>query len=104
MKCELETNRLRLLPCRIEDIEAAHNLWTNYHIRQYLFDDQVISLEEARSFVEASLVNFQQRGYGLWLVFTRKDRSLHALVAGRPLLYYEKSRSVAFSAGLSGAH
>jgi ribosomal-protein-alanine N-acetyltransferase len=167
---ELETNRLQLLPCRIEDIEAAHNLWTNDHIRQYLFDDRVISLDDARSYVEASLANFEQRGYGLWLAFTREDRSLlgfagflrlegdvpgliygvhpdccgkgyateaasavldyalgslavplvradvdepnvisvrvleklglrrtgHAVVAGRPLLYYEKSRSAAF--------
>ena len=76
MKRELETNRLRLLPCRIEDVEAAHDLWTNEHIRQFLFDDRVISLDDARSYVEASLANFEKRGFGLWLVFAREDSSL----------------------------
>jgi len=73
MKRELETTRLRLQPCRIDDIELAYDLWTNDHVRHFLFDDRVISMDEARSFVEASLANFQQHGYGLWLVFAREE-------------------------------
>lgn len=72
MKRELETDRLRLCPCRIEDIELLYSLWVNEHVRHFLFDDRVISLDEARSFVEASLADFQQHGYGLWLVSTRE--------------------------------
>jgi RimJ/RimL family protein N-acetyltransferase len=44
-------------------------LWTNERVRYFLFDDRVISLEEARSFIEDSLSNFEQHSYGLWLVF-----------------------------------
>lgn len=72
MNCELETPRLRLWPCRIEDTELAHGLWTDHRVRHFLFDGRVISPDEARSFVEASVANFEQRGYGLWLVSVRE--------------------------------
>ena len=70
---ELGTTNLRLQPCRMEDVPLVHALWTNEHVRHFLFDDRVISLDEARSFVEDSLANFEQFGYGLWLVFPARD-------------------------------
>lgn len=76
LRHELETSRLRLQPCRIEDIEQIHALWTNEHVRRFLFDDRVISRAEARSFVEASLANFERCGYGLWLIFARDNNHL----------------------------
>ena len=76
MRHELETSRLRLQPCRIEDIERAHALWTEDHVRHFLFDDRVISHAEAQSFIEASLVNFEQYGYGLWLIHERETNDL----------------------------
>jgi [ribosomal protein S5]-alanine N-acetyltransferase len=36
----------------------------------------VISPDDARLFVKASLANFEQLGYGLWLVFERKGDCL----------------------------
>lgn len=76
MRHELETSRLRLQPCRVEDTELTHTLWTNDRVRRFLFDDRVISQDEARSFVEASLANFERYGYGLWLVFARGTNRL----------------------------
>ena len=73
---ELQTIRLRLQPCRMEDLEAVYQLWTNDHVRQFLFDDKVISIDEGRTFVEASLENFAKHQYGIWLVFARGDKSL----------------------------
>ena len=73
---ELKTTRLRLRPCQIGDIELVHTLWTNGHVREFLFDDRVISLDEARSFVEASLANFERYGYGIWLVFAHDTKYL----------------------------
>ncbi len=69
MSCVLETTRLQLRPCQIEDIQLVHTLWTNDRIRYFLFDNRVISSDEARSHIEDSLANFEQYGYGLWLVF-----------------------------------
>lgn len=76
MNRQLETTRLKLVPCRLGNVDAVHELWTNDHVRHFLFDDRRISRDEARSFVRASLENFAQHGYGLWLVFTSKDESL----------------------------
>jgi RimJ/RimL family protein N-acetyltransferase len=72
MKRELETTRLLLRPCRTEDVELAYELWTNDHVRRFLFDDRIISMDEARLFVDASQSNFERHGYGLWLVFARE--------------------------------
>jgi ribosomal-protein-alanine N-acetyltransferase len=71
IKRELETGRLRLRPCCLEDDKLMHGLWTHGPVRYFLFDDRVISLDDARSYIEASLLSFQQYGYGLSLVFER---------------------------------
>jgi [ribosomal protein S5]-alanine N-acetyltransferase len=76
MRRELETTRLRLEPCRVEDVEDVYGLWTNLQVRRFLFDGRVISTDEARSFVESSLSNFGQHGYGLWLAFAREGGRL----------------------------
>ena len=73
---ELQTTRLRLQPCRMEDLEAVYKLWTDQHVRHFLFDDKVISIDEARSFLEASLENFAKHQYGIWLVSARGDKCL----------------------------
>lgn len=53
---------------QIENVELVHGLWTNSDVRHFLFDERVISLDEARSIVEQSLRSFEERGYGIWLV------------------------------------
>lgn len=91
MKRALATTRLRLQPCRIVDVELAYTLWVHEHVRRFLFDERIISQDEARSFVEASLSNFEQYGYGLWLVFAREaDR----LVGFAGLLRSEEEEEV----------
>ncbi|MBW4559700.1 MAG: GNAT family N-acetyltransferase [Mojavia pulchra JT2-VF2] len=65
----LHTQRLSLRPCQIDDLDSLHQLWTEADIRRFLFDDRQISLEEAQSFIEASLESFTNYGYGLWLFF-----------------------------------
>lgn len=70
----LTTNRLQLRPCRIEDVDVLYALWTNDRIRYFLFDNRLISQEEARSFIEVSLDSFQQHQYGLWLLQRQETR------------------------------
>lgn len=71
MRHELETSRLRLRPCRVEDLGRAHELWTEEGVSRFLFDGRAISLDEARSFVGASVESFARHGYGLWLACAR---------------------------------
>jgi RimJ/RimL family protein N-acetyltransferase len=60
----------------LEDILLVHELWTNSHIRHFLFDEREISLDETRLFIETSIANFEQHGYGLWLLFKRDKNRL----------------------------
>jgi [ribosomal protein S5]-alanine N-acetyltransferase len=53
----------------MDDLQIIHQLWTNDHVRHFLFDDRIISLDEARKFVERSLISFRENGYGIWLVY-----------------------------------
>lgn len=76
MKLSIETPRLKLKLCHLKDLEAIHALWTNDRIRYFLFDDRVISSDEARLFIQDSLTNFEQYGYGLWLIHLRHNHSL----------------------------
>jgi len=43
----LRTPRLVLVPFAPEDLDALHALWTDEHVRRYLWDDIVISRERA---------------------------------------------------------
>jgi [ribosomal protein S5]-alanine N-acetyltransferase len=94
MSCVLETTRLQLRPCHLDDIRLVHMLWTHDLVRSFLFDNRVISSDEARSFVEDSLANFEQHGYGLWLVFILDTDRLVGFVGflpseeGTPSLIY----------------
>ena len=76
MNLKLTTPRLDLRTIQLEDLELAHDLWTNAEVRRFLFDDRVISVDEARALIEASLKNFEERGYGLWLAFSRDTGTL----------------------------
>ncbi len=65
----LRTERLSLRPCQVDDLETVYELWTEADVRRFLFDDRQVSVEEAKSFIEASLVSFANYGYGIWLFF-----------------------------------
>ena len=51
----LETARLRLRPCRRDDIDVLHHIWTDPGVRKYVWDDQLIARSQAAEIVEASL-------------------------------------------------
>ena len=63
----LETGRLLLIPFDREHVPFLHRLWTDPEVRRYLWDDRIISADEAAEVVEASL-----QSHGMW-VLRRKD-------------------------------
>jgi len=78
---DLATERLSLRPTRPADLPALHRLWTDPDIRRFLFDERVLSRDDARAFVDASVTSFVEHGFGLWLVF-RHDAAELAGFAG----------------------
>ena len=71
---ELEFKPLYLRPLLATDLDQIHAIWTNEHVRKYLFDDEAISKETALEEIENSVCSFQEHKYGLWGVFL-KDSS-----------------------------
>ncbi len=70
---ELETERLRLRPFADEHLDALHSLWTDPDVRRYLWDDRVMSREQAIAVIKASESNFAQRGFGFWALLLRAE-------------------------------
>jgi ribosomal-protein-alanine N-acetyltransferase len=64
----IETDRLRLRPLVVDDVDALHRLLTEPGVRRYLLDDEVIARERTASFVDASIASFEAHGYGLWAI------------------------------------
>lgn len=72
---EIETERLKLRPLSMDDLEVMHKIWVDPGVRKYLWDDEVIPLEQASSVIEESVALFEKNGSGLWVI-SPKDESI----------------------------
>lgn len=72
----VETGRLRLRPVRSDDAAGLHSLWILPEVRRYLWDDQIVPMEQTRSIVERSRELFSSRGFGIWCVDDRLESTL----------------------------
>jgi [ribosomal protein S5]-alanine N-acetyltransferase len=65
---QLKTARLNLRPLVMDDVDEIHRIWIDPGVRKFLWDDEVISHEQAASVIADSLAHFESTGYGLWAV------------------------------------
>ncbi|HEV7515420.1 MAG TPA: GNAT family N-acetyltransferase [Thermoanaerobaculia bacterium] len=70
---EIETERLLLCPLRASDRNDLHHLFVDPDVRRYLWDDEVLPIEQTWAVVTESLRRFAADGTGLWAV-TRPGR------------------------------
>jgi ribosomal-protein-alanine N-acetyltransferase len=84
MKLIVTTDRLCLRPLSLADHEAVHALWTEPGVRRFLFDDQVISSEQAAGEINDSAERFATTGCGLWGVSLREQPELIGFCGYRP--------------------
>ena len=64
----IETRRLRLRPFAAADLGELHRHWTRPPVRKHLWDDCVITREQAAEVVAASVESFRRHGFGFWCV------------------------------------
>ena len=64
----LQTKRLRLRPLAEADIPALHRFWTQPDVRRYLWDNEIISVEQVAEIVAASAAFFDQCGSGFFAI------------------------------------
>lgn len=68
----LSSPRLQLTPFLPDEIELFHRLNTSPFVRQYLWDDEVISMELAEQILQQNAQHFAEDRFGLWKII-RKD-------------------------------
>jgi ribosomal-protein-alanine N-acetyltransferase len=67
------SDHLVLRPCEATDIEALYQLWVDPDVRRYLFDDVVISFEQASEIVRSSIDTFAALGLGIWVIHCHEN-------------------------------
>ena len=73
---EIDTERLRLRPLSLPDLDALHRLLTQPGVRRYLLDDEIIPRERAQFFIDTSVASFDANGYGLWGAAAKDNEAL----------------------------
>lgn len=73
---EIETARLRMRPFTKDDVDTLHRLWADPGVRKYLWDDAVITREQAEEVVTGSLESFATGGFGMWLVMPKEQQEI----------------------------
>jgi len=80
----ITTARLSLRPLRLDDLEAMHALWTESGVRRFLFDDQIISRNQAVDEIVQSIERFETDGCGLWGASLRPNTEIIGFCGYRP--------------------
>jgi [ribosomal protein S5]-alanine N-acetyltransferase len=78
---DIETERLKLRPLRAADRADLHHLFIDPDVRRYLWDDEILPIQQTWAVVSESLRRFPADGTGLWAV-TRRGRPLLAGFGG----------------------
>lgn len=73
---ELETERLRLTPVTMDDVDALHALWTDADVRRFLWDGVAIDRETAHEAVQGALEDWGDHGVGLFTIVLRGEEGI----------------------------
>ncbi len=66
------TQRLRLRPVQLTDLDNLYKLWTQKDLQKYLWGGQPVSREHVLLEIKNSLESFQARDFGLWIIFLKE--------------------------------
>lgn len=72
----LETTRLQLRPLALTDVDDLHRFWTEPGVRKYLWDDVVITRQQAAEVIASSMHDFATRGFGHWAITFKGETEL----------------------------
>jgi len=72
----LTSDRLSLLPFTIEDVKLFHQINTDPFVRQYLWDDEVISEELAAEVMTQNEQYFAEDQFGLWKISLKASSTI----------------------------
>ncbi|MEB3215009.1 MAG: GNAT family N-acetyltransferase [Nostocales cyanobacterium 94392] len=76
-----ETQRLLLKPILESDLSTLHSILINPYVRNYLCDDQILSLQQVEQMLMESQKLFNEQKFGLWLIETKNQQEIIGFVA-----------------------
>lgn len=82
--CHLETSRLNLIPFKREEIHKFLQINRHPAVRQYLWDNDKISKEQAEEILATNQQYLEENHFGLWKI----QRKEHPQVMGYSGLWY----------------
>ena len=97
----IETCRLQLRPFTLGDVDELHRLWTDAHVRKYLWDDKLIPRETTKSIIENSVTSFEINRFGLWAVLPQSEEMLIGFAA---FWYFHEPPKLELLYGIAPAH
>jgi [ribosomal protein S5]-alanine N-acetyltransferase len=83
--------RLSLRPMTGADVSAIHRIANEPGVRKYLFDDKAVTIDFVESIFQQSSVNFESRGFGIWIV---KESASAELIGFCGLRYAEELKEI----------
>ncbi|MBX2873788.1 MAG: GNAT family N-acetyltransferase [Saprospiraceae bacterium] len=86
----LSSPRLQLSPFPMEELEHFHKMNTSPFVRQYLWDDEIITVELAAQILAQNAQHFEEDRYGLWKI-THKETDAFIGYAGL-WFFFEESQ------------
>jgi RimJ/RimL family protein N-acetyltransferase len=69
----IKTKRLWLRPCILEDLDNLFKLWTDKSVKQYFWDNDIISKEDAHKAIVDSQTLFSKYNFGQWIILLKKN-------------------------------
>ncbi|MEG4842630.1 GNAT family N-acetyltransferase [Microcoleus sp. B9-D4] len=69
-----ETERLVLKPIVESDLNTIHRMFTNFYVRRYLCDGEILSLQKVEDMLVENKKLFAEKKFGLWFIETKSDR------------------------------
>ena len=76
ISANLHTERLQLIPLNQGDTELFYGINTSPFVRQFLWDDEMISMELALELMQKNEEHFTQSQFGLWKISARDEQTV----------------------------
>ena len=73
---ELVSERLLLRPLAPNEATSLQRLWADEQVRRFLWDDQIITLEETQAILERNKSLFEESGLGMWGIHKPANQNL----------------------------
>jgi len=80
----IDTARLWMRPWTDGDVDALHQLWLDPDVRKYLWDDRVVTRQEAEHMVRDCIASVPTHGFGMWAIMMQGADTLIGFAGFRP--------------------